>query len=60
MSAKIIYDNELITEIKGGETITLKCANEKMEHDLVIEAVGGGSGDSVPEWDGSLTITGGE
>jgi hypothetical protein len=46
MSAKITY-NDFVKEIASGQTLTLKCANEKMEHDLVIEAFGGGGG-SVP------------
>jgi hypothetical protein len=41
MSAKITY-NDFVKEIASGQTLTLKCANEKMEHDLVIEAFGGG------------------
>ncbi len=40
MSAKITY-NDFVKEIASGQTLTLKCANEKMEHDVVIEAFGG-------------------
>lgn len=54
MSTKVTYNNDTIAEIKGGQTLTLKCANETMQHDLVIEAFGGGG--SVPEWDGTLAI----
>lgn len=40
MSAKITY-NDFVKEIQGGQTLTLKCKDEKMEHDIVIEAFGG-------------------
>lgn len=43
--AKITYNAEVIAEINGGQTATLKCKGMKMDDDVTVESLGGGGTD---------------
>jgi hypothetical protein len=40
---KITYQSDVIAEINGGQTATLKCNGMKMNGDVTVESLGGGS-----------------
>jgi hypothetical protein len=54
--AKITYKSGVIAEINGGQTATLKCKGKKMDDDVTVESLGGGTDERFKQLvEGTLT-----
>lgn len=58
MSTQIRYKGKPVATFEKG-TVTLKTEDFGLEGDIEVVS-DGGSGEEIPEWDGSYTITGGD